>query len=216
MRSNRLLKLLFVVAVTLAATSMYAQRQTPGRSGINGTFLLGPGFESPVAPIGGVLSWCNYQYSGHTALSVEVLTHPYYIDLDAVVSSTGMEVAPAERMTHRCYDLSVGAGYFFRLAATRSRSLIVSAGISGFVGLRHCNEIGTYAKGTSEDGKTEYHKPNGLILNFVPELQLEFFPFDSVSLFVTARPRAEALNVIIGGTYPWFTFNWGGGVKVYL
>ena len=199
------------IVFLLLSVEAGAQRQTPGRPSLNAQVVMIPGAERMVAVGGGSVSWCSYQPTGHLALGAEVMYHPYYLTLPEMLDDDGFVVAPEEHLTLSAIDAGLGGGYFLRLLSTRNRAFIVSAGVSGFVGFRNCSALSRYEK---PDGKT--YKPNGLILYFVPELQMEVFPFSNISLFVSARPRLEALNLIIGGSYPWFRFTWGGGLKFYL
>lgn len=198
----RFAKIFLLVLCFCAGVLCRAQRQTPGRPSIDATFTFDP---IGKGVYGGSVMWSNYQYLGHTSLGLEAMSHPYYYTLPEVVLEDGTVVAEEERLTLRCVDVTAGGGYFIRIVGTRSRSVILSAGINGFIGVRHCSGLSEYTK-----------KKTGLLMYLVPELQLEVFPFSNVSLFVSVRPRMEVLNVVIAGAYPWFNLNFGAGLKVYL
>ena len=190
----------------------FGQRQTNGRPSIEGQVLFGEGMDyKTVAVNGGSVTWNNYQYLGHTSLGVEVFTHPYDFVLPAEYDGDIL-IIPELVETFRAYDLTVGGGYFIRALSTRSRTLILSVGASIYAGVRYCREVGTYVKDESSGKK---YSSVGFLLNAIPEVQLEVFPFSNVSLYASARPRVCILSTL-SGQYGWFRFSWGGGVKYYF
>ena len=214
---KRVLAICIAAACFALSVDCFAQRQTPGRPSINASAVFGKGFDGKMVGInGGIISWSNYQYRTHLTYSLEFNTHPFEIYSPAVFADlNGQEVliSPEVNDELRCFDLSAGGGYFLRLLGTRNRVFVISGGLSCFVGLRNCEALKEYEY-EGKDGKYKNYPGNGLIIYFVPEIQMEVFPFRNVSIFASARPHLEVLSTI--AKYPWFTFNWGVGLKFYL
>ncbi len=190
----------------------FGQRQTNGRPSIEGQVLFGEGMDyKTVAVNGGSVTWNNYQYLGHTSLGVEVFMHPHDFVQPAVYDGDIL-IIPDLAETLRAYDFTVGGGYFIRALSTRSRSLILSFGVSVYAGVRYCKEVGTFVK---DEASGKKYSPVGFLLNAVPEAQLEVFPFSNVSFYASARPRLRILSTL-AGEYGWFHFSWGGGIKYYF
>lgn len=195
----------------------FAQRHTQGRPSIEGQVLFGERMDNRfVAVNGGSVTWNNYQYIGHTSLGLEFYTHPqgFTVTVPAIKDDAGNILAPEDVSvnTHRAYDITAGGGYFFRVISTRNRFFIVSVGASLYVGVRHCKEIGGYVK---EQNTGKHYSSTGFLLNAIPEVQMEFFPFSNISLYVSARPRICIVSTL-AGSYDWFHFTFGSGVKYYF
>lgn len=201
----------------LTAVPSMAQRQTPGRPSLDFQALAGKGVgDVPFMATGGVISWSNYQFIGHTSLGAE-----FYIGQQDLVEPEivyeGTVIAP--ELVHNLprYDIGVGGGYFFRALATRNRVVILSFGITGYVGIGYCPQFANYIY-TEDVNNKNYGKPYGTVgflMSISPEMQFEVFPAKNFSLFLSARPRFVILNTLKGKN-DWFVPSGGFGCKYYL
>lgn len=203
--------LVTAICLALSIVGARAQRWTPGRPSLDALLVFGEGKDfTGVGINGAVVTWNNYQYLGKTSLGVDFYSHPYVFVLPEVTDKEGKVVAPQEDLVFRGYDVTLGGGYFVRALATRSRSLMLSVGVSLYAGIRYGDDVSAYEK---EQGKN--YSAVGFLLNIIPEAQLEAFPASNVSLFLSARPRLQVVNTH-AGAYDWFRFTWGLGAKYYF
>lgn len=213
------------VAVCLLAGAVCAsaQRWTPGRPSLDAQVVFGEGMDyKGVGVNGGVITWNTYQYIGKFSFGLDYYTHPYDFVRAERRSKNGDLISPEESFTFRAHDVTAGGGYFLRVLSTRNRALMFSVGLSAYAGIRYCKEISGFERGEdkpnftlSEDGSGKKYNAVGFLLNIIPEAQLEVFPFSNVSLFLSARPRLQVVNGLVG-KYDWFRFTWGFGAKYYF
>ncbi len=202
---------LFFVLLCLACVAASAQRQTPGRPSLDGYVSFGntaKGF----GVAGGGVAWCNYDYAGRTSIGVDVLLDRHRYVEKAVYDKSGELVYPEETHLFGSYDVCAAGGYFIRLLAPRSRSVILSAGGTLLAGVKYCKPMASFYKDDSGD---KAYSSVGFLLCIVPEAQLEVFLLRSASLYASVRPRAEVVNGL-GGKSDWFKMTYAAGVKVYL
>ena len=195
------------VLLLLWSVCCFGQRQTPGRPGFSlmAEFSDGPKGVFP-SLCGGSATWNTYQYIGNASFGVDFSAHGVSHTDEAIYDAAGTLLAPEFVYALPCYDLTAGGGYFVRLLATRSRSVILSAGAGLYAGVRVCPELGKFDTGGTI----------GFLLNGYPELHFEFFPFSNVSVLVYAKPRMEILGTLSGIDVDWFRFAFGFGMKYYL
>lgn len=199
--------LLAFLPALIFPVSAVAQRQTPGRPSVEAYMNISG---VPFGTAGGGAAWCNYNYNGHTVLGLDVYVHPRSLEEGAIVMD-GEQVAPAVMHTLGCEDICFMGGYFWRLLAPRSRVVILSAGVTGLVGVSHCGAIASFYN----ESKGSNYGPVGFVLGVMPELKLEAFPLRSASVYVSARPRVRIISTLGGGDR-WLQLNYCLGVRYYL
>lgn len=210
------LLLIGCVLACAACPSVFAQRQTSGRPSIDGKMLVGVGsYKGPVYAAGGEIDWCNYRYLGHTAIGFSVLLAPKNFTEPAIYSGDGENkvlIAPENPHDMESIDMTMRGGYYFRLLSTRSRSVILSAGVCGNAGISWCKQMSSFVKDAEKDKR---YGEVGFLLGVSPELLLEFFPFQNASLYLSAEPRIDIVNTL-ACKGNWFRFYFGAGFKYYL
>lgn len=218
---------IMLAAVLLAASSVTAsaQRQTPGRCSVD--LSVRPGFNQ----VGGSVGWTRWGYDAALLLGVNVFSsnepftyHGYEKSGNAIVEKQGTYLD----FDMSCTDILAGIGGLYRIVSTRSRSLILSAGGTVDFGVR---TYGAFLKApdypTAVEGSEDWTIPDGLnktakdltaggttfVYGLSPVVQLEFFPFKSVSLCLKGIPRVQFLNAYGEGRfYPDLSL----GVNIYL
>lgn len=183
------------------------QRQTPGRPSVVGYVSFGG---TGAVPSGGGISWCNHDFVGYSAIGVDVFRGPHVFTEPGTVSG-GEVISPESVHELVSTDLAASFGYLYRVAAPRSRVVVLSAGGHVLVGAKVSQEVAGFDK-VSGTGK---NSSVGVLIGVVPEAQLEVFPAKSVSLFASARPRIRVISGLAGKDR-WLIFSAGCGIKVYL
>ena len=209
---------LFFVLCFFISPSAYCQRQTSGRPSVDLHVNFGEMPFGGFGPVGGRACWSQYQYRGHTSIGVDVSARPWSVVLEEVTytdPATGLEMVLApEQVDALCaYDAVAGIGYYYRLLSPRSRWIILSAGVFGGLGVRYCNELTHYYH--TENNEKVFYDPVGFLMKLSPELLLEVYPFDNLSLFVSAYPNVTIIDTSKGDG-DWFVPQFGAGVKIYL
>lgn len=192
----------------------FAQRQTPGRVSLEAWF--GSSFPGEFVPGGGGFSWNKHDYLGHVSLGIDVDRPQTTLHgLLPVTDSEGYDDYLSEDRLLRGVEVSVIGGYHVRLLAPRSRTVILSAGLSMYNGLR---VYSGHEDLLIEDREGFYVSPGSTSysMGFVPELQFEVFPFRNASLYLSARPRIQVLDTFASASSSWFTMRAAFGIKYYL
>ena len=187
-----------------------AQRQTAGRHSVEAYGAYAGGY-------GGGIGWSNYNYGGRVVWGLDVVGARVGLHYDANYASDGTtQIADAIDADLGAVDAVVTGGYLFRVWAPRSRVVILSAGGALGMGIRYCKRIGEYEKDPySVSSDHAKYSRTGLLINFLPEVQLEVFPLKSMSLFVSARPHVTVFTTL-GGKVDWFRMGCNAGLKYYL
>lgn len=189
----------------------FAQRMTPGRPSLELGYTIGSAVAGlPEKPMGFELTWSNYYFHGYTSFTLDVYAHQFGYTIPAVYDSTGGFIAPEESIHPDAYDLLLGMGYHYRLLSTRNRFFILSVGAGIFLGIDYCKDMANVEK--SGGG---YYNSVGFLMNVIPEVKAELFPFSNVSLFASARPRLQCINGLAAKDY-WFRPAYAFGLKYYL
>lgn len=200
-------KFILALAVVFCCLPSHAQRQTPGRPSLDAYVTLGWPGTNYFGVRGGGFAWRNYSFIGCTSLGLDfsLLPADYHFTHEPIYDKDGTEIAPygEEDYHYTAIDLTAAEGYYLRLLSTRNRALIVSLGATLHEGIRIC-----------PDAKYIEMPMTGFVLSGEPELLIEFFPFNSVSFFVSAKARMTMVNTLKVGN--WFRYGFGTGLKVYL
>lgn len=212
---------LIAAAMALTSLPVAAQRQTAGRHSIEGAMFFGE--DLPDWRIaGGNLSWSNYNYFGRVVYGVDFLVSPmtHHVDAQYVTAKVGdtdvtSEVSPAADYDLWCRDLVATGGYMFRLLAPRNRVVVLSAGASLGVGVRMSKELTGYTYQTDNYGSEENYKGVGFLLQAYPEVQLEGFFLNNMSVFAIVKPRMSIVSGLKVNPR-WFYMSYGFGLKYYL
>lgn len=207
---NRLL--VIILMAFLFPLGLSGQRQTPGRPSFEayGTVAFTPG----VYMGGGGANWCNHYFIGHTTFGLDVYREGHNFFKDAEYASDGVTmVAPPIDDHFWSTDINGSIGYMFRIWAPRNRVVVFSAGGSLLVGVRYAPQMQLYVKDANQ-GKL--YSAVGVYVGIVPEVQMEVFPFRSVSLYVSARPRTRIYCGLGGKDDGWLLFSGAFGLKFYL
>ena len=199
----------FLLFVSFSASG---QRQTAGRWSVEGYGNVG-GDGIYTGILGGGVRVSPYGFNGHVHYGVDLVTSPRTYTVAPLYDDDDPSIViyPGEKYIMSSLDVSATVGYLYRLLATRSRWLILSGGATFGIGLSHCDAL----KDVYFPDADNNLKVNGLVLYGAPELELEMFPFKSVSFYLAARPRMTMLNTLKGNA-PWFKFRAAFGMKVYL
>lgn len=187
-------------------TEAAAQRQTPGRPSFDVYASFG---STGFIPCGGGFTWSNYDFAGHTAIGIDVYRGPHSFT-EAAVYSGGEMVAPEIRHDFVSTDITATVGYLLRVAAPRSRAVILSAGGHLLLGAKYAPEMGTFYK----DSNKKYASA-GFLIGIVPEVQFEVFLARNVSVYASARPRVAVYSALAGQDR-WLLMTGASGLKVYL
>ena len=183
-----------------------AQRQTPGRPSLD---MYGSFGSTGFIPAGGGLVWCNYDFGGRTAIGIDVYRAPHSFTEAPIYSGKEM-VAPEIHHEFMSTDVTATVGYLLRVAAPRSRAVILSAGGHLLLGVKYAPEMGGFVK----DSMRNYAQA-GFLIGIAPEVQLEVFVSRNVSLYGSARPRVRVYSAL-GGHDDWFRMSGAAGLKIYL
>lgn len=222
---RRLFGFLIVGCLLLCPVSLFAQRQTNGRPSVDAFMSFSTLTGDRFGLAGGGANWNMYRYASRVSWGVDVSALSLGVNLhaDAQYDNTGTMIFPEENHSyeHLAYDITAGGGYHLRLLAPRSRVVILSAGVNGYAGVRYCSELSRYLKSdfdstvTKGSSSDESLSKTAFVLNFVPEVLFEAFPFRNFSVAVSLRPR---MNVIYSGKgdCDWLKLYLGFGAKYYL
>lgn len=206
---------LIVLSVLLSGLPCAGQRQSQGRSSIDAAFVMD--FTSGFHPSGGRLTWSLYGFDHHLSFGLDVLHRDHRYTEPAIVDSSNPSIVilPGEEHVFPSYEIVVLYGYKYRIWSTRSRSLILTAGIYGGTGVVYCKDMSSFAKTDGVDGIRNYGEA-GFVQEFMPDVTLEFFPLKNVSFCLTVCPKVYVVDAIGGDKRPWFRPFAGVGTKFYL
>lgn len=194
-------RILFCVLILSCATvSLFAQRQTPGRSSIE---LYG----SAIHGYGGGIALSNYGFNGRTVLGLDVFQRELGILVPANEGSDEMFFRKPS------YEAMFTGGYLWRVLSNRSRSIILSAGICVGLGVRYCSEMSYFRDNYDGFGDVA---TVGFVCAFYPDVQVEFFPAQNMCGFVSFRPRLYAWDHLGAPYTSWFAPLASVGLKYYL
>lgn len=178
-----------------------AQRQAVGRSAVMAGFTDG---------IGGGVRLDKFYIEGSQVTGLQYLHRPF------MVSEDGTDDYEVD-----AHEFTLEMGFIRRLLSTRSRSVVFSAGT--------CLDLGASYALSLPMGGGVYDDHYGILVEAVPEADLEIFPFRNVSLVASAKARlylfdsmkraaAEGSQAAAGGVAihrPWYGFNYGLGIRLY-
>ena len=206
-------KVLVCIGVFAAAFSVdsYAQRQTAGRSSME---LYGSG----ITGWGGGFAWSNYGFNGRTYFGIDVFSKRLGYYTPDIYTKDGDMVQPRnDDFITPSYEVLATMGYLWRIASNRSRSFIFSGGIGIGAGVRYSPALGRYHV-YDEYGELPdvYYASVGFLFSVTPELQMEMFPANNVSAFVSLRPRVFPWDTLGKWWTSWFSPQVCLGLKYYL
>ena len=206
-------KVLVCIGVFAAAFSVdsYAQRQTAGRSSME---LYGSG----ITGWGGGFAWSNYGFNGRTYFGIDVFSKRLGYYTPDIYTKDGDMVQPRnDDFITPSYEVLATMGYLWRIASNRSRSFIFSGGIGIGAGVRYSPALGSYHV-YDEYGELPdvYYASVGFLFSVTPELQMEMFPANNVSAFVSLRPRVFPWDTLGKWWTSWFSPQVCLGLKYYL
>ena len=223
---NRRIAGVAVAAAMLAASfQVSAQRQTAGRS----SFDLSA--RPALSQLGASLGWTRWGYSSALITTAGMYTYDLPFEYHAYrwegsrIEKDPDVVLPFEMS---CTDILAGIGGLHRLASTRSRSVILSAGGTFDLGVRLYGvfrEAPAYPSAPA--GSEDWAIPDGMnetpssltaggttfVYGLSPVVQLELFPFRGVSLCLRGIPRMQFANAYGEG---WFIPDMSAGINIYL
>jgi len=208
----------FIISAFFMAVSSFpsfAQRQTYGRTSVEayGSFgeIHANGYMGYFLPAGGGFNVSKYDYNWRWVLGADVLCSPHDYNEEAIYDKEGNLIAKSQYHILESTEICGAAGFLYRVWATRSRSLCVSAGASLLLGIKAVPEMGKFYNPLTGD----YCKTVGFFLAGMPEIQVEYFPFTNISFFGSLRPRMRMVEVLPGKS-GWFRMNMAFGAKIYL
>ena len=200
------------------AGNVRAQRQTVGRSSFEGGALFCGLTDKSFGIAGGCINWNKYYYTGYLSVGLEVakVPHRYVTVEEAVYLPSGELLYEEEEVVNRfdALDALIGGGYHFRLLAPRSRVFILSAGLNAYAGVRHSKDVAAYTS-VNKKGTEKANPDTNFALIFTPEVKAELFPFKNMSVFVSFRPKVNAL-ILLKGKHDLVNVYMGCGLKYYL
>lgn len=215
MRTHFYLIAILFAGVLFSSQPCYAQRQTPGRGSVDGTFFMD--LTGGVRPTGGRLTYSSYGFNHHLSFGLDVLYRPnQYTEPDVYdPANPTMVVLPGEVHQLPSYEIVALAGYKYRFWNTRNRSFILSAGAYIGLGIQYCREMAQYVKEQDVDNVKNFGEA-GFVAQMVPEVTFEWFPLNNVSLFASFDPKVYFVNALGGDKRPWIRLFLGFGTKYYL
>ena len=207
-------KVLVCIGVFAAAFSVdsYAQRQTAGRSSME---LYGSG----ITGWGGGFAWSNYGFNGRTYFGIDVFSKRLGYYTPDIYNQDGELIEPRHTdFIVPSYEVLATMGYLWRIASNRSRSFIFSGGIGIGAGVRYSPVLhGQHPYDNNGKGElTTYYPSIGFLFSVTPELQMEMFPANNVSAFVSLRPRVFPWDTLGKLWTSWFSPQVCLGLKYYL
>lgn len=218
---NLRLYVLVTFCVALSVQPAFGQRQTVGRHSLEafGTLngvsnALG---RSVFTASGGGLQWGKYDYLGYVFAGAQACRGPLSLTESAITDSEGTLIAPESKHYFNYVDVAAYGGYALRVWAPRSRVVVLSAGLAGCVGIRNCGPMGGYVKvyDTSGRGEDVYYIKTGFLMQVMPVVAFEAFPFRNISFAVSYRPLMDVVSGL-GGSYSWFHSVGSLSVKYYF
>jgi len=203
-RFMKKIKIVFLFA--LLSLSAFAQRQTQGRVSVEGYGGYGPPmrtygfgvppdeFEKSAPSVNGGAAVSLYDYSGRIVVGFDYLSLPRGYHEPALYDRSDRLISSDFNYFYKSQTCCLYAGYMYRLWATRSRNFIVSCGGYLDVGVSICKDLSNHiSQKTNTNEKTL-----AFTLGLTPDVQLEFFPLPSASLFMSVRSHITLLNFLPG------------------
>lgn len=199
-------KYIIVLFAVLAPLYVFAQRQTQGHISAELYGGMGPSIKQYTSGIPGIdeekvrfpsfnggAAICFYDYSGRIVVGLDFFSHAQGYRESAIYSRPDLDlISPEFCHAYQAQVYSVYAGYMYRLWATRPRNFILSAGGYLDIGLSVCEDLGRHI---SPD--TNYaESTSGFFLGLIPDVQMEFFPLSSASVFLSFRPHLRIVDLL--------------------